>query len=173
MVLASCGEDRKETVAVPGHPGAEKSSAGVRATRRAFDGAPPVIPHEPMGAQCVSCHTMEGLNLPGVGFAPPSPHARTRGMEGTTYCTQCHVWNVTDEVFRENTFVGLRQDLRQGKSAMPGSPPVIPHSIQMRENCMACHTGPAAREEIRCDHPERVQCRQCHVTKYVDTVFVR
>jgi hypothetical protein len=33
----------------------------------------------------------------------------------------------------------------------------------MRENCAACHTGPAAREEIRTTHPERIRCRQCHV----------
>jgi cytochrome c-type protein NapB len=33
----------------------------------------------------------------------------------------------------------------------------------MRENCAACHAGPAAREEIRTSHPERTRCRQCHV----------
>ncbi|MHC4450774.1 MAG: hypothetical protein ACYS0E_11670 [Planctomycetota bacterium] len=172
MLLAACGEEPK-TVPVPGHPGAEKSAAPVRAQRRAYDGAPPVIPHQPFGAACVNCHTMEGLNVPNVGFAPPSPHKLTRGMAGTTYCTQCHVWKQSNDLFRENSFVGLAQDLRQGKAAMLGSPPVIPHAIQMRENCKACHTGPAAREEIRCDHPERVSCRQCHVSKYVTEIFTR
>jgi len=173
LLAVACGDDEKTTVAVPGHPGAEKSAASVRAERRAFDGAPPVIPHAPFGAQCVNCHTPAGIEVPGVGFAPPSPHRETKGMEGTTYCTQCHVWKVTDGVFRENEFAGLRQDLREGKSAMPGSPPVIPHAVQMRENCMACHTGPAAREPIRCDHPERVACRQCHLERVVDTLFAR
>jgi len=174
VALVACGDEPdKEKVAVPGRPGARKSSAVVRAARRAFDGAPPVIPHAPMGAQCVNCHTTEGLHLPGVGFAPPSPHGTTRGMEGTTYCTQCHVWRVSDGVFRESEFIGLKQDLRHGKAAMPGSPPVIPHSTQMRENCVACHTGPAAREEIRCDHPDRVRCNQCHVSKTSDTLFAR
>jgi cytochrome c-type protein NapB len=172
LLFAACGEEPK-TVPVPGHPGAEKSAAPVRAQRRAFDGAPPVIPHKPFGAACVNCHTMAGINVPGVGFAPPSPHKLTRGVAGTTYCTQCHVWKLSNDVWKENSFVGLAQDLRKGKSAMLGSPPVIPHAIQMRENCMACHTGAAAREEIRCDHPERVNCRQCHVSKYVTDLFSR
>jgi len=172
LLLAACGGEEK-TVPVPGRPGAVKSAASVRAERRAFDGAPPVIPHGPFGAACVSCHTERGMDVTGVGFAPPLPHERTRGMEGTTYCTQCHVWKLTDDLFRENTFDGLKQDLRHGKPAMPGAPPVIPHSTQMRENCHACHSGPAAREEVRCDHPDRVQCRQCHLPRVVDTLFAR
>ena len=38
----------------------------------------------------------------------------------------------------------------------------------VRANCVACHSGPAAREEIRTTHPERVRCNQCHVP--VETV---
>jgi cytochrome c-type protein NapB len=45
---------------------------------------------------------------------------------------------------------------------MPGSPPPIPHALQMRENCRACHAGPGAVAELRTTHPERVTCRQCH-----------
>jgi hypothetical protein len=33
----------------------------------------------------------------------------------------------------------------------------------MRENCIACHDGPGAREEVRTNHPERWRCRQCHL----------
>ena len=43
-----------------------------------------------------------------------------------------------------------------------GSPPPIPHALQMRENCLACHAGPGAVLEIRSTHPERWNCRQCH-----------
>lgn len=145
----------------------------VRAARRAFDGAPPVIPHQNYGMSCINCHKQEGLKVPGVGFAPAMPHERTSGMEGTNVCTQCHVWKKTDEEFVGSNFVGLRQNLRHGRRAMLGSPPVIPHSVQMRENCFACHTGPGAREEIKTSHPERVNCRQCHVTKTTTTVFPR
>jgi cytochrome c-type protein NapB len=45
---------------------------------------------------------------------------------------------------------------------MPASPPPIPHALQMRENCRACHAGPGAVAELRTTHPERVTCRQCH-----------
>jgi cytochrome c-type protein NapB len=41
----------------------------------------------------------------------------------------------------------------------------------MRENCAACHTGPAAREEIRTSHPERTRCRQCHVPVTTREIF--
>ncbi|HEX7788274.1 MAG TPA: hypothetical protein VF653_18790 [Methylomirabilota bacterium] len=47
-------------------------------------------------------------------------------------------------------------------AAMPGSPPPIPHGLQMRENCRACHAGPGAVAELRTTHPQRVSCRQCH-----------
>ncbi|MEE8103920.1 MAG: hypothetical protein V3T86_00125 [Planctomycetota bacterium] len=41
----------------------------------------------------------------------------------------------------------------------------MPHMIQMHEHCSACHDGRAAREEIRCSHPERDRCRQCHMVQ--------
>ncbi len=37
-------------------PDAEKSTATVRAARRPYDGAPPVIPHEDFAIDCTSCH---------------------------------------------------------------------------------------------------------------------
>jgi nitrate reductase cytochrome c-type subunit len=172
LLLAACGNEGPG-VAVPGHPGALKSAAAVRAERRAFDGAPPVIPHQPFGAACTNCHTPQGINLPGVGFAPPMPHAETKGMHGALRCTQCHVGRTTDDVWRASGFVGLRQDLRRGKQAFFTAPPVIPHALQMRENCQACHSGPAAREEIRCDHPERVRCTQCHLPRTTGEEFAR
>ena len=172
LLLVAC-DAQPPKVAVPGVPGALKSAASVRALRRAFDGAPPVIPHRRYGATCTNCHTMRGINLPGVGFAPPMPHARTKGMYGTPRCTQCHVRKTTEDLWRATDFEGLRQDLRRGKKAFFTSPPVIPHALQMRENCQACHTGPAAREEIRCDHPDRVRCVQCHVARTIGEEFVR
>jgi cytochrome c-type protein NapB len=175
IVMLLCGgcRDRDAKVAVPGVPGALKSAASVRAQRRAFDGAPPVIPHPRFGADCTNCHTMRGINLPDVGFAPPMPHGATAGMQGSLRCTQCHVRKTTDDVWRESGFVALRQDLRRGKKAFFTSPPVIPHALQMRENCQACHTGPAAREEIRCDHPERIRCTQCHLPRTTGGEFLR
>ncbi len=174
LLLAACGGDETPQVPVPGRPGALKSAPEVRAQRRAYDGAPPTIPHgDDFGAACVNCHTGMGLNLPGVGFSPPMPHAETAGLSAVALCTQCHVYRRTEEVFRRNDFAGLRQDLRQGRRATPLAPPVMPHPVFMRENCGACHSGPAAREEVRCPHPERVRCAQCHVEQRTTEVWTR
>jgi len=152
-------------------PDVEKSSAAERAGRRAYDGAPPVIPHEDFGNDCAECHDREGMQVEGVGFSPPSPHEETGGMSAISRCRQCHVFSVTDEVFTGSGFEGLRQDMRRGRRLSEHSPPVIPHKTFMRENCSACHTGRAAREEIRTTHPERVRCRQCHVPAVTTATF--
>ena len=158
--VACAGGDR---VAVPDRPGADKTAAALRAERRAFDGAPPVVPHEDFQIDCFECHDMAGMDVPGVGFAPPSPHEATLGMSAISRCQQCHVFSVTDAVFVADHFEGLPQNLRPGDRFDAWAPPRIPHPLFMRENCVACHTGPAAREEVRTSHPERTRCLQCHV----------
>jgi len=156
VVVAGCASPDTAKVDVPGVSGAEKSAALVRAERRLFDGAPPVIPHERFGPACLSCHGERGMSVPGVGYSPPSPHGSTASMGR---CEQCHVFQPGGKPWRESSFVGLRQDLRRGQRLNPLAPPVIPHRVFMRENCRACHAGPAAREEIRTSHPERPRCR--------------
>lgn len=149
----------------------EKSPAPERAERRAYDGAPPVIPHDAFEAACTSCHGERAVEVAGVGLAPPSPHARADGSFAR--CEQCHVRPNTETIFAGSTFHGLRQDLRHGRRLHVLAPPVMPHPAFMRENCRACHTGPAAREEIRTSHPERDRCRQCHVERVTDERFAR
>jgi nitrate reductase cytochrome c-type subunit len=144
-----------------------------RAERRAYDGAPPVIPHMRMGAACLSCHNQTGIQFGEMGFAPPMPHAVSPNPGMFANCEQCHVYVDDGGLFAESTFEGLRQDLRRGPRFHDYAPPVLPHPVFMRENCLACHTGPAAREEIRCTHPERVQCLQCHVPVVESTEFAR
>ena len=173
MALAACGDKKEESVDVPGKEGAKKTAALVRAERRLFDGAPPVIPHQDFGTTCTACHNERGMHVPDVGFAPPMPHKKTLGMGPNARCNQCHVFQVTDEVFCANSFEGIPQDLRKGERLNDVAPPVIPHPILMRENCQACHSGPAAREEIRCSHPERVRCTQCHVQSTGSSLFKR
>ena len=160
-LVAGCGDP--VVVPVPDREGAVNSTAAVRAARRAYDGAPPTVPHAPFGASCEACHDARGQAVPGVGFAPASPHVGTPYEGETSRCRQCHVFRTTEESFVESGFVGLAQDLSPGDRATAGAPPRIPHRLLMRENCAACHTGPAAREEIRTTHPERGRCRQCHV----------
>ncbi len=163
LLLLSLGmRARAETP--PAEEATTETRSQIRAARRAYDGAPPVIPHEDFGLECAGCHDAEGgMELEEGAVAPPNPHLETRGLSDQARCRQCHVFKTTDEVFRENAFVGLPQDLRHGGRLHPLAPPTIPHPVFMRENCAACHTGPAAREEIRTSHPERTRCRQCHV----------
>ena len=171
-LMASC-QSSENKVEVPGKEGAVKSSASARAERRAYDGAPPVIPHADLGATCLSCHTPDGISVPELGFAPAMPHKATSGMSDISRCRQCHVFETTDATFVNSSFAGLRQDMRLGDRFADGSPPVIPHKVFMRENCAACHTGPGAREEIRTSHPERERCVQCHVPQGTTEEFVR
>lgn len=173
--VAGCGQSvgGAPGVGVPGVEGAVKSTASVRAERRLFDGAPPVIAHRDFGADCVSCHTMTGMSVPGTGFAPPAPHVDVKPPAAMSRCQQCHPWKVAADEFQPNDFVGLRQDLRQGRRLNDLAPPVIPHQTLLRENCQACHTGPAAREEVRTPHPERVRCVQCHAAQTTVLDFER
>ena len=71
LVAAGCAESGK--VPVPDREGALKSTAAVRAERRAYDGAPPTIPHESFGASCSACHDERGQSVRGVGFARAGP----------------------------------------------------------------------------------------------------
>lgn len=148
-----------------------KSPASARAERRAYDGAPPVIPHAPFGMACVACHTDVAMHVPGVGLSPAMPHEDTPGMSRQDNCRQCHVFRQTVEVFVESSFDGAPGATRRGERAYPGAPPVPPHGLFMHEKCTACHAGPAAREEVRCTHPERLRCTQCHVPSLTSETY--
>ncbi|GIV78931.1 MAG: hypothetical protein KatS3mg050_3325 [Litorilinea sp.] len=144
--------------------------------RRAYDGAPPWIPHtveDAMavgGASCLQCHATGGYVPPMGAYAPRVPHPEL------TSCTQCHVPALTpgDDLFVSNGFTPAPPPAL-GQEAYPGAPPPVPHEItpQMRENCAACHIGPAAPAEIRTDHLERDHCLQCHVPNRTDGVWER
>lgn len=138
-------------------------TTGERATTRAYDGAPPPVPHDATLGTCTTCHTDEGAAIAGVGVAPASPHGGAAAAGLMQRCRQCHVSVQTGALFVASSFTGLAQGPWKGSRATPGAPPTIPHPLQLRENCLSCHGGPAAREEIRTTHPERVRCRQCHV----------
>jgi cytochrome c-type protein NapB len=106
------------------------------------------------------------MDVPGLGFAPQSPHDLTPGMSAASRCQQCHVYTTTASLFVESGFDGAPQDLRKGDRLYSGAPPVAPHGEFMRENCLACHAGPAARAELVCTHPERTRCLQCHAVRH-------
>jgi nitrate reductase (cytochrome), electron transfer subunit len=130
-----------------------------RASRRAFDGAPPVVPHpidQMSPASCISCHA-DGRQIAGVR-APQMSHGMMQN------CTQCHVEQRSDELRSttsvRNSFLGLEAPLVGGR-AWEGAPPTIPHSTLLRDNCLSCH-GAKGPEPIRSSHPWRSNCMQCH-----------
>lgn len=130
--------------------------------RRQYPGSPPVIPHpvevsfSKDKTECLVCHAKGGWNAELEKSAPITPHPEKEA------CRQCHVRIKTDKRFVEHDWVSIDPP-RLGQAQLPGGPPPIPHSLQMRENCVACHTGPGAVVELRVEHPSRGNCRQCHV----------
>ncbi|QKX04031.1 cytochrome C [Aquimarina sp. TRL1] len=144
---------------------------------RAFHGAPPSIPHpvsneRAMGEkECLQCHQNGGFVTKYKAYAPVTPHPEMLN------CKQCHVPQHTQQLFKENNFFKAAAPSVGTNSALVGSPPMIPHQIQMRENCLSCHAGPSAPKEIRVSHPERINCRQCHVstdnTVTNSSIFIR
>lgn len=154
---------------------------------RAYPGAPPRIPHPLTAAEfrtdaCKTCHERGGFSVRFAAYVPVTPHPE-RGI-----CLQCHVG--VDSVIgaaAPNPDPNARCSQCHGptggaprpeaRATWPTTvwprlprltpdrdPPPIPHDLQFRENCLTCHAGPAAVAEIRTTHPERANCRQCHVT---------
>jgi nitrate reductase (cytochrome), electron transfer subunit len=137
-----------------------------RSSRRAFDGAPPVVPHpiaQDSAASCLACH--------GPGLVIKDKVASKMSHAPYASCTQCHVPAVGPRILTvesellaalaENEFVGLAS-AQKGARAWAQAPPTIPHSTLMRTDCMSCH-GPQGLFGLRTPHPERQACVQCHV----------
>jgi len=129
--------------------------------RRAFPGAPPTIPHPTEeahsmgGNDCLQCHQNGGYVDKFKAYTPITPHPEFIN------CKQCHVPVKSTVAFKLNNWKKpMAPDTKQ--QALLGSPPIIPHSLEMRSNCLACHAGPSAPVEIKVSHPDRVNCRQCH-----------
>ncbi len=140
---------------------AEKSkSLAQRETRRAYDGAPPTVPHpadQLSSAACMACH--------GEGLKSKSLRAGKMPHPYYANCMQCHVEQDGDFTIAsadfENTFVGVTAPT-SGSRAYPGAPPVIPHSTWMRSDCLSCH-GRTSAPGMESTHPWRTNCLQCHV----------
>jgi cytochrome c-type protein NapB len=154
---------------------------------RAYPGAPPRIPHgltpdEFRTGACNTCHERGGYSRRFAAYVPVTPHPEMGS------CLQCHAG--LDEVTgisRPSSDPNARCRQCHGPSGPPRADfnaaldwrptawprlpprrpgrhlPSIPHDLQFRGNCVACHSGPAAVAEIRTAHPERTDCRQCHV----------
>lgn len=131
----------------------------LREQNRAFNGAPPTVPHpidQHSTQTCMACH--------GEGIKTDSLRVSKMSHQFLDNCTQCHVENnpghMPASLFRENSFVGLPAPTG-GPRAFVGAPPMIPHSTWMRVECMSCH-GLSGVQGIRSTHPWRTNCLQCH-----------
>lgn len=173
--------------------GAQPRTLAIYRRLRAYPGAPPRVPHgvsdrEFRETRCNSCHQRGGF-VPRFGtYAPVTPHpefasclqchpvdAMSVGIplpDGSMAltCSQCHV----DPDRPPPSLVSLdwvpRAWPHVPDPTPKGTPPAIPHELQLRGNCLACHGGPGAVREIRTTHPERTNCRQCHVSVAPDVL---
>jgi nitrate reductase cytochrome c-type subunit len=141
--------------------------------RRAFHGAPPTIPHAVVNKKgkkmkCLSCHKKDRYVPKFKAYVPLSPHKEFKS------CQQCHVVaNKKNGLFAKGINWESYNPPKTNRSELPGAPMTIPHSFQMRESCHKCHAGPSALKEIRTKHPERLNCRQCHMNQVEQTVWKR
>lgn len=167
----------------PAHP---RTLATWRALR-AYPGAPPRIPHglsasEYREGACQACHEKGGFSVRFNAYVPVTPHPELGqcmqchlgdaklmgvplpGTEPSASCGQCHTAGGvraagSSPLSRTTAWPSV-------PAVTPGrTPPPIPHDSPMRVNCLACHAGPAAVAELRTAHPERANCRQCHVQR--------
>lgn len=158
-LLAALGTTLALTACIGAAPrDVDPARAGYRRVQRAYDGAPPVTPHPVRALQrqdCLTCHR-EGIEVPGEGLAPRTPHPEQ------VQCLQCHVEQVTSTAgLAKNGFAGYREPAR-GTRAYAGAPPTIPHLLSSRRDCLGCHDRMGG-SPIRTPHPDRVNCLQCHV----------
>jgi len=143
-------------------PGAKVRTLHEFYSRRAYAGAPPIIPHAVendgvINDSCLSCHQDGGYVPEYNAYTPVTPHPEMGN------CRQCHVEQVVEGLFAGGTEWTQPNLPKRGQQSIPGGPLQIPHTLQFRENCLACHAGPQAVVEIRSSHPERENCLQCHV----------
>jgi hypothetical protein len=170
----------------PRRAGAHPRTLATFRRLRAYPGAPPRVPHgltaeEFRGTICNTCHERGGWSPRFSAYVPLAPHpewtgclqchATDAGLMGSTFpgaapdalCRQCHTAGGRAAAAGTDWQPGPWPQLRP--TATDGTPPGIPHDLLLRGNCLACHTGPGAVAEIRTTHPERANCRQCHLAQ--------
>ena len=165
-------------------------------TLRAYPGAPPRIPHgltplETLKGGCNTCHERGGYSQRFGAYVPITPHpdmgaclqchvgdvnlmsTPLPGLDPSARCRQCHaagalLWRDSSTRWRPLPWPQL------ATVARGVTPPPIPHGLELRGNCLSCHSAPAGVEEIRTSHPERANCRQCHLESKTDAdEFIR
>jgi nitrate reductase (cytochrome), electron transfer subunit len=152
---------------------------------RAYPGAPPRIPHgltpaETLRGGCKTCHERGGYSQRFGAYVPVTPHPEMGqclqchvgdsrllatplpSTDPSARCRQCHsaggmLWKDSASNFKPLPWQQL------ARVSGEHTPPPIPHTLELRGNCLSCHSAPAGVKEIRTSHPERANCRQCHL----------
>ena len=168
----------------PRRPDAHPRTFATFRLLRSYPGAPPRVPHgltaiEFRTNRCNTCHERGGYSQRFGAYAPVNPHPEWSA------CLQCHATNALvvglpfpqtspNDACRQCHSGGPARFEEAGLDWRPaawptvtprpsnGVPP-IPHDVQTRGNCLTCHMGPGSVAELRTTHPERANCRQCHV----------
>ncbi len=159
-VLAGCGAETSRLY----DPDAWASKAALleqRRSLRAYDGAPPVIPHEVAALGRRDCNGCHLPNAPANGerIGPPRSHPAWGD------CRQCHVEQPAAADFQASNLEPLWWPA-SGSRLYDSSPPTIPHHTHNREDCVVCHIGPQAPAALRAAHGLRDNCRQCHAASH-------
>src|SRR5262245_60605859 len=149
---SSGGAAKVDYTAMPREPNRKRTLA-VYYARRASPGDPPFIPHpidasDESGRTCLACHIDRGWAPRFGAYTPVTPHPDL---------VPCQCWPAP-----QGAPTKARPAPPRLPVVTPGKPPQLPHSLEMRENCRACHVGPGAVDELRTTHPERGACQQCH-----------
>ena len=140
-----------------------------RSGRRAFDGAPPTVPHaivHDSAASCLVCHE-NGLQVRGT-FASQISHAKMGS------CTQCHVSDISplkldsdplSQPLAMNDFDGVTSSGKGERAALEGTPPTIPprhhaarqlHELPRHQSPQRpAHAAPASTSVRAVSRPQR------------------
>lgn len=127
---------------------------------RSHEFAPPIIPHptgrDMQNSSCLHCH--EKIRKVSGRIAPLTPHPEWSN------CQQCHVnSNVLSWPEKRTGELVEIDSSEKSRRSQPEAPPVIPHSLEMKDNCSTCHQSKSPYTILQFSHPERSNCRQCHV----------
>lgn len=147
-------------------PAERAAAVEQRKSLRAYDGAPPVIPHAIDTLKATACATCHGQ---GTNLVIADKRPAEISHPWITNCTSCHVPadGLRQLTAPPETRLVVANDFTGKPSAGPGprfystAPPTIPHPLWMRQNCAACH-GPGREHAVRTSHPQRKNCLQCH-----------
>jgi nitrate reductase (cytochrome), electron transfer subunit len=163
--LKTAGNYNLLTTNAPATADERMAATARRLERRAYDGAPPVVPHpidQHSAASCLACHA-DGKIIKGRVASKVS-------HQHYSSCTQCHVpssglvaGGTAESGFpplASNEFSGL-ETYGSGQRAYHGAPPTIPHPTIMRSDCASCH-GISGAVGLKTSHPWRQSCTQCH-----------